>query len=118
MKCPAHAMPSAPLKLRVVRRERWPEGDTRITFYAIPLPYRRKPIVPSRAPEKIATVPIACAYASQTTVTNHGLRKEPGGIPLVYRETDGTYTIGDGHHRFVRAMLRGKKTIRARVVTA
>lgn len=115
--CPTHPMPPSPLKLEVVERERWPDG-TRVTFYKIPLPYRRKPVVPSRAPEKVTTVPIACTYASQTTVTNRGLRKEPGGMPLVYREVDGTFTIGDGHHRFVRALLQGKKTVRARVVTA
>ena len=101
-------------------RERWGDG-TIVIFRRVPLPVRRKPAVPTRAPDRVEVVPTARLWASQSTVTEHGvdayLRGVPGPLPVVFAESDGTYTIVDGHHRIVAALLRGAQAIRARVVT-
>src|SRR3990167_3939380 len=105
---------SCKIDLPVVSRDIWPDG-TKITFHKIPLPSRRKPIVPSSAPSKTAIVPLDRVFASQTQATDVGLCKPITGLPFVYREHDGTFTVSDGHHRIVRALLRGRKRLKMRV---
>ena len=107
MKCPT--------ELSEVSRERWPDG-TEVVSCAIPFPYRRKPPVPANTPSHVGLVPLDRVFASQRTVVAHGLREKNYGKPLVYAEPDGTFTIGDGHHRLTRAKLRGQKAVRARIV--
>lgn len=103
------------IPLPVDRREVWPDG-LEITFYKIPLPFRRKPVVSGAAPASIKNVSLDLVFASQKTVTDVGLCGQIRGMPYVYLEIDGTYTVGDGHHRIVRALLQGKKFLKMRVV--
>lgn len=108
---------SCKIDLPVTEREEWPDG-TKITHHKIPLPFRRKPVLPFRLPERVVAVPLDRIFASQSTVTDVGLckRSTPGDLPIVYKERDGTFTTADGHHRIVRALLRGRKRLKMRVV--
>lgn len=106
--------------LRIDEVEHWDDG-TVVEWTAVPFSFRRKPVVPSRrvADAKTEIVSVGSLNASQSRVTVAGVAKYLSGKHepiLVYAEDDGTYTIGDGTHRAVAATLRGRKTIRARVV--
>jgi hypothetical protein len=108
-----------------VGEETWDDG-THITWRASPFPHRSKPQLPSRLHNdaEVRKVPLASLNSSQTRVTEHGVLKhlkvaasdKASDLPLVYREHDGSHTIGDGHHRLVAAHLRGATFAQARVV--
>jgi hypothetical protein len=102
--------------LPIVSQDVWENGTT-ITFHKIPLPFRRKPVISSNVPSKTELVPLDRVFASQRTATDIGLCKPIKGLPFAYREHDGTFTVGDGHHRIVQALLRGRKRLKMRVVT-
>lgn len=105
------------IDLPVAYRDPQPDGTT-ITFHQIPLPFRRKPLVSASPPFRTVTVPLDKVSASQRSVTDVGLCKSSKGLPLAYAERDGTFTIGDGHHRVVKALLRGQKRLKMRIVNA
>lgn len=103
--------------------ETWDDG-THVVNRSLPFPYRRPPAVRSSwvTTAMVGQVSFEHLFASQRTVTEAGLKKYERGIqgqsdlPLVYAESDGTFTIGDGHHRIAAAWLRGEKSFYARVV--
>ncbi len=107
--------------LPVVFRDTDERGDP-LVFRASPFPLRKKPPIPSRrmlAATEVVDVPLDRVFASQGRVTERGLdlyQHAPGETPLVFAESDGTYTIADGHHRFTTAWLRGDPSLRSRVV--
>lgn len=110
-----------PLETLGTEKDRW--GDRKsITWLKSPFPFQRKPPVASSLVNqaKLEDVPLHLLNGSQQRVTQHGVvehaRKTSGEPPLVYAETDGRYTIGDGHHRAAAAWLRGDGSIKARVV--
>lgn len=124
-----------PNRLPFIERETWDDG-TVVVYRKHPFPVRHKPIVPSRLVDtaEIETVPLSKINGSQRVVVERGLcrsseergksseeraRSERGAsedLPLVYAEQDGTFTVGDGHHRLTTAWLLGRKSARVRVV--
>lgn len=91
----------------------------------IPLPFERKPQIPSRWSDwyRKERVPIDRMIATQHHVTAKGLRqyrltspKHDIDLPIVYRTDDGRLYIADGHHRIVAAIKRGEQSIMARVI--
>lgn len=105
-----------------VGEEHWDDG-THVVWHESPFPFRRKPSLPSKLHDtaQVRSVPLSGIHGSQTRVTARGVAKHldakpKGNLPLVYREHDGSHTIGDGHHRLLAAHLLGKKKVRVRVV--
>lgn len=97
----------------------------------VPFPFERKPQIPSRWHDRYVKeiVPIDRMIATQSYVTEKGVRQYRGSkplhlrapasdsdLPIVYRTDDGRLYIADGHHRIVAAIRRGEHTIKARVV--
>lgn len=107
------------IELPVVREETWDNGE-HIIFHEVPFPVGRKPFVPERAHDDayLATVPFTEMVATQTVVTDTGIRKHRGlddEFPIVYQKDD-LYYIADGHHRLTERWLSGEKTARVWVV--
>jgi hypothetical protein len=95
----------------------------KILFRESPFQFRRPPFVPSRIVDTAQPghVPIDKLFGSQKRITDHGVRAkltsdQQDDPILAYSEPDGTYTIGDGHHRAVAAYLRGDKSVAAKIV--
>lgn len=109
--------------LAVDQREEWEDedGHHEVVWRVSPFPYRRKPLRGREAPPR--DIPLARLYGSQHYVTEVGLEKWRKGygeddLPYVFAEKDGTFTVGDGHHRLVAAWLRGETHARVRISEA
>lgn len=111
-------------KLPSAGEEDWDDG-THVQWHESPFPFRRAPPVPSKltARAQVRSIPLEGLHGSQKRVTAkgviHHLDQKPvdeKDLPLVYKERDGSHTIGDGHHRLVAASLRGQSHAQARVV--
>jgi len=70
------------------------------------------------------SIPVSMLIATQPGVLLHALSEEYSGEPIggdkhphvIYWR--GEYYLEDGHHRVLRAMLRGEKSVEVRVLTA
>lgn len=116
-------------ELKFDREETWgPDSGAPgvVRFYRVPFPIERKIPVPSKAPYLVKEIPLKQVRATQSVVSDRGIRHYLNGpltttvdaeLPLVIRTPEGTFQIGDGHHRVVSAKLQGEQFVLARVVT-
>lgn len=106
----------------IIDRNREPKREPGLT--SLPLPFERKPQIPSRWHNRYhkERVPIDRMIATQRYVTEKGVKqqrlapKHDIDLPMIYRTDDGRLYIADGHHRVAAAIARGEQNVMSRVV--
>jgi hypothetical protein len=115
------AIRHAPATHRFWNKPGEPEVATKDVGFASAPEAGRPKVFIAHDPKKheIKSVPLHKIVAQQPTVVKskvgEAINRSGGAPPVVHSAPDGMYYVEDGHHRIAAAMMKGHKSITAKV---